>query len=163
MTQIYKANDKDLPDSYRPISVIPAIAKVFERIAFNQLYDYLSTNNLLSKYQSDFRPFHSTLYALLEATTEWFQKLDQGWINSIVFLDLAKAFDTVDHGILTSKLSNYGIKATSLEWFKSYLDDREQQCCINGRVCRVPGKQPVVSLRDLSLGPAQLPVIPVSC
>ena len=134
MTPIYKANDKDLPDNYRPISVIPDIAKVFERIVFNQLYDYLSTNNLLSKYQSDFRPFHSTLYALLEATTEWFQKLDQGWVNSIVFLDLAKAFDTVDHGILISKLSNYGIKATSLEWFKSYLDDREQQCCVNGHL-----------------------------
>ena len=99
-----------------------------------QLCDYLDTNNLLSKYQPGFRPFHSTLCALLEATTEWFLNLDQGQLNSIVFLDLAKAFDTVDHDILLSKLSNYGIKGTSLKWFESYLHDREQQCHINGHL-----------------------------
>ena len=112
------------------------IAKVFERIVYIQLYDYLDTNNLLSKYQPGFRPFHSTLCALLEATTEWFLNLDQGQLNSIVFLDLAKAFDTVDHDILLSKLSNYGIKGTSLKWFESYLHDREQQSHINGSSSR---------------------------
>ena len=65
-----------------------------------QLYEYLTKNNLLSKFQSGFRRFHSTTTALLDATTEWFVNMDLGKLNSVVFLDLSKAFDTVDHLIL---------------------------------------------------------------
>ena len=77
-------------NNYRPISVISAIAKVFERIVYNQLSSYLSENNILSKYQSGFRSFHSTVTALLEATDNWAFNIDRGYVNASVFLDLKK-------------------------------------------------------------------------
>ena len=83
-------------NNYRPISVISEIAKVFERIIYNQLSSYLSENNILSQYQSGFRSFHSTVTALLEATDNWAFNIDRGYINAVVFLDLKKAFDTVN-------------------------------------------------------------------
>ena len=87
---------------------------------------------MISNYQSGFRSLHSTATALLEATNSWAHNIDQGNVNAVVFLDLTKAFDTVDHGILLSKLSFYGICGKSLEWFKSYLDSRQQKCFVNG-------------------------------
>ena len=83
-------------NNYRPISVISAIAKVFERIVYNQLSSYLSESNILSKY-SGFRSFHSTMTA--EATDNWVFDIDRGYVNAVVFLDLKKAFDTVNHSI----------------------------------------------------------------
>ena len=68
---IYKKNEKNDPCNYRPISVIPIIAKVLERLILNQVYEYFSTNDLLSKCQSGFRPLHSTVTALLDAVNEW--------------------------------------------------------------------------------------------
>ena len=116
VTPIHKANDKDNLNNYRPISVLSSIAKVFERIVFNQFYTYLNQNNLLSKFQSGFRPFHSTATALLDATNEWLTNMDKGLLNSVTFLDFSKAFDTVDHAILLHKLSLYGVADNSLEW-----------------------------------------------
>ena len=89
-------------------------------------------NNLLSTHQSGFRSLHSTVTSLLEATDDWAFNIDQGDVKAVVFLDLKKAFDTVDHNILISKLSAYGIRGTSIEWFKSYLSERNQKCFLNG-------------------------------
>ena len=119
---------------YRPISVIGAIAKVFERVVYNQLYFYLTENNLLNKYQSGFRPLHSTVTALLDATNEWYFNMNEGHLTSVVFLDLAKAFDSVDHSILLRKLQLFGISERSLGWFFSYLDNRQQKCYIDGKL-----------------------------
>lgn len=96
---------------------------------FNQLYHYFAVNYLFTKYQPGFRPLHSTLTALLEATNEWYANMDKGLTNLVVALDLAKAFDTVSHQILISKLQYYGINGISLESFKSYLRER-MQCCV---------------------------------
>ena len=85
------------PTNYRPISVIPVVAKVFERIIYDQLYHYLIKNNFLSCHQSGFRSLHSTLTALTEATDSWAMDIDRGLVNAVVFLDLKKAFDTVVH------------------------------------------------------------------
>ena len=84
--------------------------------------------------QSGFRSQHSTETALLSSTNEWLYNMDRGLINGVLLLDLKKAFDTVDHKILISKLELYGIRWTSLEWFKSYIGKRKQICTINGKL-----------------------------
>ena len=86
ITPIFKSGTKDNIPNYRPIYVLSTIAKVFEIIIYNRLYNNLQTHNLLSKYQSGFRPRHSTTTALLDATIEWFTNMDNGQINSVVFL-----------------------------------------------------------------------------
>ena len=86
----------------------------------------------MSKNQSGFRANHSTVTALLEATDSWAYNIDNGKINGAIFLDLKKAFDTVDHQILLSKLSYYGIHGKSFKWFQSYLENRTQKCSVNG-------------------------------
>ena len=114
------------------------MAKVFERIIYDQLYHYLTKNNFLSCHQSGFRSLHSTLTAI-----DW--DIDCGLVNAVIFLDLKKAFDTVDHDILFRKLQYYGICCTSHQWFASYLDNRTQICYLNsnkstpkGLRCGVP-------------------------
>jgi len=88
------------PSNYRPISIIPVVAKVFERILYDQLYPYLNKNDLPSRHQFGFRSLHSTVTALIEATDNWSLNIDRGLINAVVTLDLKKAFDTADHTIL---------------------------------------------------------------
>ena len=107
------------------------MAKVFEQIIYDQLYHYLNENNLLSRHQSSFRSLHSTVTALIEATDNWSLNIDCGFINGVVFLDLKKAFDTVDHSILLSKLQAYGIQGSTNQWFCSYLKNRTQTCLVN--------------------------------
>ena len=107
------------------------ISKVFERIVFDQLYTYFNENNLLHKNQSGFRKCHSTMTALIDATIEWLANMDQGKLNAVVYIDLAKAFDTISHEILLEKLHIYGVDTNSLSWFQSYLQDRKQKCYVN--------------------------------
>ena len=132
VTPLYKNSEKRSdPTNYRPMSVIPVLAKVFERLIYDQLYHYLSKNNFLSCHQSGFRSLHFTLTALIEATDSWAMDIDRGLLNAVVFLHLKKAFDTVDHDILLRKLQYYGICCTSHQWFASYLDNRTQICHLN--------------------------------
>ena len=85
------------PPNYRPISIIPVVAKVFERIVYDQLYRYLTENKLLCCYQSGFRTLHSTVTALIEATDSWTLNIDRGFVNAVVFVDFKKAFETLTH------------------------------------------------------------------
>ena len=100
---LHKKNEKDLLDNYRPISLLPSISKVFERIVYNQLYSYLTTNGILFKSQFGFRKSHSTETAAIELTDTLLQNLDNGEIPIAIFLDLSKAFDTLDQAILLKK------------------------------------------------------------
>ena len=100
VTPLFKQGEASDLNNYRPISVISVIAKVFERIVCDQLYNFLSNEDIISTHQLGFRSLHSTLTTLLEATDNWVFKIDRGNVNAVVFLDLKKAFDTVDHDIL---------------------------------------------------------------
>jgi hypothetical protein len=77
---------------------------------------------------------HSTLTALIDATNSWSVNIDNGLVNGVVFIDLKKAFDTIDHDIMLLKLENYGVERNSLTWFISYLTDRNQKCLVNGQL-----------------------------
>jgi len=90
---MFKQGDRDDLNNYRPISVISVVAKVFERIVYDQLYAYLEEYNVICKYQLGFHAIHSTVTPLLEATDTWVYNIDCSKINAIVFLDLKKAFD----------------------------------------------------------------------
>ncbi|CAB4033028.1 Hypothetical predicted protein, partial [Paramuricea clavata] len=100
VTPIFKKGKRNDPNNYRPISVISAVAKIFEKLIFEQLYNYFSSNSLLTHCQSGFRSLHSTLTALLEATSNWSVNIDNGLFNGVIFIDLKKAFDTIDELII---------------------------------------------------------------
>ncbi len=131
VTPIYKSEDKTFCENYRPISVISNIAKTFEKLVCKQLNTFLDNNNIIVNNQSGFRRNHSTETSLLQSTEMWLKSIDQGLINGVIFLDLKKAFDTIDHQILLSKLHAYGIRGNAFKWFQSYLDQRKQICMLN--------------------------------
>ena len=92
---------------------------------------YLTENKLLCCCQSGFRTLHSTITAMIEATDSWSLNVNRGFVNAVVFLDLKKAFDMVNHAILLSKLQAYGIRDSANQWFCSYLRNRMQTCLVN--------------------------------
>ena len=118
VTPVFKKGVKSDLNNYRPISVIPVVSRVFEKIVYDQLYQYLNDNKLLSSCQSGFRSLHSTLTALLEATNSWSVNIDNGFLNGVVFIDLRKAFDTIDHEIILRKLSYFGAGQATIKWFQ---------------------------------------------
>ena len=89
VTPIFKKGKRDDPNNYRRISIIPTVAKIFEKIIYDQLCDYLNDNNLLTHCQSGFRSLHSTLTALIEATNSWSVNIDNGLVNGVIFIVLA--------------------------------------------------------------------------
>ena len=134
VSPVYKNGARHEPSNYRPISVIPTVSKIFEKIIFDQLNKYFNDNNLLTSCQSRFRSLYSTVTALLEATNSWSVNIDKGLINEVAFIDLKKAFDTINHKIILQKLENYAIDHNSLKWFESYLTGRTQKCKVNDRL-----------------------------
>ena len=122
---IYKKDDKHLFKNYRPISLLPTISKVFEKVVNGQLIKYLENNKLLSASQYGFRESHSTELAAIELAEFIQNEIDKNHIPLVIFLDFSKAFDSIDHNILLKKLSYYGIKDRQLNWFESYLKNRE--------------------------------------
>ena len=93
----------------------------------------MNINNLISTSQSGFRSFVTTLTALIEATDNWSINIDKGLLNGVIFIDLKKAFDTIDHTILR-KLQIYGVDENGIKFFESYLNNRSQRCCVNGEL-----------------------------
>ena len=123
---IFKKDNAGLYENYRPISVLPCISKILERLMFNRLINFLDHFNILSEDQYGFRPGHSTELALISATNKLYKALDGKNSAVGVFLDLSKAFDTIDHNILLDKLAFYGIRGITLTWFQNYLCNRQQ-------------------------------------
>ena len=130
VTPIFKEGEKSNKSNYRPISVLPVISRLFEKLVFNQLYQYLDHNSLLSPYLSGFRRLHSTVTCLLENTDDWYTGLDSGQMLGMAFVGLKKAFDTVDHRVLCNKLKLYGVQQKELSWFKCHLSNRSQYCSV---------------------------------
>ena len=123
---VFKAGDVKHVANYRPISVLPNISKIFEKLACSRLNKYLTDYHILHDNQFGFRPKLSTCLALLQLVDELTRSIDEGKATVGVFIDLAKAFDTVDHKILLMKLEHYGIRGIPHQWFSSYLTNRKQ-------------------------------------
>ena len=104
---------------------------VFEKVVFKQVYSYLQNHKILFENQFGFRKAHSTDLAALQLIDSIYEYLDKGKIPFPIFLDLSKAFDTIDHYILLHKLNHYGFINSSLAWFKSYLTGRSQYVVID--------------------------------
>ena len=131
---LFKKGDDHVFDNDRPISLLSSISKVVEKIVFIQVYDYFSKQNLLYDGQYGFRKIHSTELAAVELVDRIRLYLDKGQIPLSVFLDLSKAFDTLDHSILLTKLNFYGFSGSALMWFQSYLSHRQQCVDFDGTV-----------------------------
>ena len=129
---LFKKDDHTLMDNYRPISLLTSISKLFEKVVFSQLYDYFRNNDLFYDSQYGFLKNHSTEYAAMELTDKVLKDIDERNISLAIFMDLSKAFDTLDHNILINKLAYYGIHGAALKWFTSYLTGRSQYVEIDG-------------------------------
>lgn len=122
-----KVREPSIYSDLRPISIIPAISKLLEKIVYTQIYDYSSINNMIGNYQSGFRKGFSTTTALLNISDDIISALDKGSATALVLLDFSKAFDTLDHSLLCAKLEYYGFSNTSVNFFRNYLSNRKQK------------------------------------
>lgn len=126
VSPIYKSGSKLDPGNYRPISVLPVLSKVFERVLYNRLNTHLDTQHFLYEKQYGFRQKSNTLSATIDLVTKIKVGIDKKQIALGIFIDLKKAFDTVSHKLLLSKLKETGIVGSALDIFSSYLSDRRQ-------------------------------------
>ena len=130
VSPIHKSGSK-LKITHRPISIQTISLKLLEQIIQEQLYKFVSENGVINSKQSGFRRSHSTATATIDVADYILEKISEGNLVGAVFIDLAKAFDTVDHKVLLSKLNHYGIRDNEYNWFKSYLSDRYQVTLVN--------------------------------
>ena len=129
---IFKKKDKNKCENYRPISLLSNLSKIFERAMHTRTYEFFESHSIFSNLQFGFRKKHSTTHALLEIIEKIKEKLDKRTFSCGVFIDLEKAFDTVNHKILIQKLEFYGIRGVASQWFLSYLTNRQQRVKFNG-------------------------------
>ena len=124
---VHKKENATLAENYRPISLLPCLSKLLEKIVYNRLFSFLTHTKQLSSTQFCFRQGHSTSHAvslLIEKITNAFEEKKQ--IMGI-FIDFCKALDTINHSILLQKLQHYGVRGVALNWFMNYLKGRTQQ------------------------------------
>ena len=121
---IFKSGDKEDVKNYRPISLLPILSKILEKLMFSRFANFLSKHNVLNIHQHGFRAKFSTnsaLFAVLNCVTD---ALDKKLVALALFIDISKAFDSLNHDILLTKLEHYGIRGLAHTWFCSYLSNR---------------------------------------
>ena len=143
---LHKSGDKSVIGNFRPISVLPVLSKIFEKVMHKRVSNFLEKFNILNDRQFGFRSKKSTCDAILGFTENCFSAFNNGEYFVSVFLDFSKAFDTVDHSILLRKLEKIGFRGTTLSWFKCYLHGRHQYVDIHGNFS---------CLKEISLGVPQ--------
>ena len=132
ITPIHKKGPKNEVSNYRPVSTLPIFGKIFEKIIYSRLYSFLTDHNILYNTQFGFRKHHSTSYAVNYSVNLIKQFQYEGKSTIGVFIDLSKAFDTIDHTTLLSKLECYRIRGISHDLLRSYLSNRYQLINIDG-------------------------------
>ena len=128
---LYKNDNPEQFKNYRPISILPCFSKIIERIMYNRLYSFLTKHNIISEKQYGFRKKYATYMALIDLVDKISSNFDEKKYTVGVFLDLSKAFDTIDHTILINKLQCYGVRGSACNWFVSYLQNRKQYVVYN--------------------------------
>ena len=140
--------------NYRPISILPTIAKITERVVYEQLFEYFTSHHLFPSCQHGFRVSHSTDTALLTMTDRIFEAMDSRQVALLCWLDMSKCFDVIPHDRLLTKLTQYNV---DVRWFESYLSDHYQQVVISapggGRSLSQPLLNPIGTYQGSALGP----------
>src|SRR6218665_2944796 len=131
ITPIFKAGDRTQLSNYRPISILPYFSKFFEKIIYRRFMSYLISKKFLFKSQYGFRTGHSTYMAVMEMYDKISEAMEENHFSMGVFFDLSKAFYTVNHEILLSKLEHYGVRGVCLDWITDYLKNRKQSVFYN--------------------------------
>ena len=131
VTPLFKNDNKMYVNNYRPVSVLPLLSKILERLMYNRILTFINKHDILYRYQFGFRQNYSTNLALITLVDKITESLQKGECVLGVFLDFSKAFDTVIHKILLDKLYLYGIRGTALDWITNYLSDRKQYVVYN--------------------------------
>ena len=121
---LHKGGNTSAPNNYRPISLLITVSKLLEKIMYKRVYQFLVETNQLYSSQYGFRSQHSCDHAINELLCTIIKNLERQWTTVSVFLDLSKAFDTLEHPTIFKKLERYGIRGQALEWFKDYLTNR---------------------------------------
>ena len=129
---IYKNKSPQQYTNYRPISLLPSLSKIMEKVVHKRLYHFMNNQNLFYNSQFGFRPKYSTSHAITQLTADILKAIDDKKYTIGVFLDLSKAFDTINHDTLLKKLQFYGVRGLAFEWFRSYLYGRKQYVNFNG-------------------------------
>ena len=142
ITPIFKKGDRRVAANYRPVSLTSVVCKVMERLVVNQVLDHVKGNSLLCEEQHGFQSGRSTVTNLLEALNVWTEALMHGLPVDVIYLDYAKAFDTVPHERLLRQISSFGIKGKALHWIRSFLTGRHQQVRVNADTST---RRPVIS------------------
>ena len=129
---LYKKGDKTDVNNYRPISLLPSLSKIAEKIIASQMYEYFESNDLFPKKQFGFRRGRSTIHAVAALIYEMERLKARNKRFAVVLMDLSKAFDLIDHDLLYLKLQKYGLSSSSIDILKSYLTGRSQFVLANG-------------------------------
>ena len=137
VTPIHKGGDKCNTTNYRPISILPIISKILERWVHSVVYSYLDECNLIPCCHSGFRPLHSTETTLHDLTNTCYQAMERGEMTGTVFfIDLSKAFDSVNHDVILDKLEKSNMSTLVVNWFKSYLYERSQSVTVGENISK---------------------------